>query len=306
MNKINLKKAPICLFVYNKRHLINKILNSLSRCIGFSEHKVFIFSDNFKNYKDKKSVDKVRNTLIKFSIKNKNTSLIFRKKNFGLKKNITLGINEIILKYKRVIVLEDDLILSKNFLLYMNSSLNFYEKNKNVFSINAYIPKLSKELLRNYSYDNVFLYNPNSWGWGTWYDRWKKFKPHFKVDKNNKKRIKKIFSLSPNENYFSFLDINLSKKDLWFANWIYASLINKKLNCFPIISKVSNIGFDGSGQGGVSKKYETSIKKNKTTVFKFIKKVSLNEKFNLIIDNFYYQNFFLRLLKFYQPKRMEV
>ncbi len=135
MNKIKLKKAPICLFVFNKSHLINKILNSLSRCVGFSEHKVFIFSDNFENYIDKKRVDKIRNILIKFSGKNKNVTLIFRNKNFGLKKNITLGISEIISKYKRVIVLEDDLILSRNFLLYMNSGLNFYKKKKKYFQL---------------------------------------------------------------------------------------------------------------------------------------------------------------------------
>ena len=75
-------------------------------------------------------MDKIRNILIKFSVKNKNVTLIFRNKNFGLKKNITLGISEIISKYKRVIVLEDDLILSRNFLLYMNSGLNFYKKKK--------------------------------------------------------------------------------------------------------------------------------------------------------------------------------
>ena len=305
MNKIKLKKAPICLFVFNKSHLINKILNSLSRCVGFSEHKVFIFSDNFENYIDKKRVDKIRNILIKFSVKNKNVTLIFRNKNFGLKKNITLGISEIISKYKRVIVLEDDLILSRNFLLYMNSGLNFYKKKKKIFSINAYVPKLPNKLLRNYSYDNVLIYTPSSWGWGTWHDRWKMFKPRFKVDKKNIKKVKKIFSLSKNENYFSFLDINLRNKDLWAANWSYASLKNKKLNSFPVISKVSNIGFDGSGQGGLSKKYEINIKKNKTKVFKFIKKVFINENFNQIINDFYYQNFLIRFLKFYQPKLLK-
>tara|TARA_B100000989_G_scaffold298895_1_gene290832 strand:+ start:23417 stop:24382 length:966 start_codon:yes stop_codon:yes gene_type:complete len=305
MYKSKHKKAPICLFVFNKSHLINKILKSVSRCVGFSEHRLFIFSDNFKNYTDKKPVDKIRNILIKFSAKNKNVTLIFRNKNLGLKKNITFGINEIISKYKRVIVLEDDLILSRNFLLYMNSGLNFYKNDKKVFSINGYVPKLPKKLLRNYNYDNFLLYSTSSWGWGTWYDRWKIFKAKFKVDKDNIKKVKKIFSLAPNENYFSFLDINLRNKDLWAANWSYASLKDKKLNSFPTISKVSNIGFDGSGQGGFSKKYKMNINNNKTKKFKFIKKIFINENFNQIISNFYYQNFLIRLLKFYQPKLLK-
>lgn len=300
-----LSKTPVCLFVYNKDHLIDKILDSLFSCDNFENHKVYIFSDSFVNLEDKKKVETVRLKLKNFKKNKKNVRLIFRKKNFGLKKNIFLGINKIINKYKQIIVIEDDLMLSNDFLNYIEKNLIFYKNCKKVFSITGFSPNINSEDKKRYNFDNFFSHTPSSWGWATWYDRWNLFKPIYKIKKTELKKIKKIFDLSSYENYFSFLDINLNNRDLWAANWTYASLKNKSLNSYPLISKVSNIGFDGTGQGGISKKYKKTLLPSRLNKFKLNNNIELNIKFNQILNNYYKQNYLLRFLKFHIPNSLK-
>lgn len=300
-----LSKTPVCLFVYNKDHLIDKILDSLLNCNNFENHKVYIFSDSFVNLEDKKKVETVRLKLKKFKKNKRNIRLIFRKKNFGLKRNIILGVNKIINKYKKIIVIEDDLILSSDFLDYIEKNLIFYKNCKKVFSITGFSPNINSEDKKRYNFDNFFSHTPSSWGWATWHDRWNLFKPIYKIKKTELKKIKKIFDLSTYENYFSFLDINLNNRDLWAANWSYASLKNKSLNSYPLISKVSNIGFDGTGQGGISKKYKKTLLPSRLNKFKLNNNIELNIKFNQILNNYYKQNYLLRFLKFHIPNSLK-
>ena len=55
-----------------------------------------------------------------------------KEKNFGTKKNIVNAINETFKKFNKIIVIEDDLILSKSFLYFMNFCLNNYKDKKNL------------------------------------------------------------------------------------------------------------------------------------------------------------------------------
>ena len=300
-NSYNRYRSPVCLFVYNKNHIIKKVLNSISNCRNFSKHKIIIFSDNYKGDKDKKKVQEVRKNLNNFQKKNSNVVIFFRNKNFGLKKNLTHGINQIITKYKKIIVLEDDLILSKDFFDFIEKNLNIYKDKKNVLSVSGYVPPKINNI-KDYKFDNFFSHTPCSWGWATWIDRWKKFRPNYSINNKNILKIKKVFKVSSLENYYSFLDINLKNKDLWAANWTYLSIKNKYLNSYPIISKISNIGFDGTGQGGFSEKYNHKLIDSSKKNINLKKKINLDINYDKnLISYFTLNNNFLRIIKFYVP-----
>ena len=61
-------------------------------------------------------------------------SVILRKSNYnkGLAQSVIEGVSEVLSTHKNIIVLEDDLITSRNFLNYMNQSLNYYEKYQSI------------------------------------------------------------------------------------------------------------------------------------------------------------------------------
>ena len=294
-------KSPVCLFVYNKHHLINRVLLSLSKCDNFKYHKVFIFSDISSNNLENIKVKLVRQKILKFKKKNKNVYIILREKKYGLKDNIIFGVSDVIKKYKKVIVVEDDLIFSKDFLNYMQKNLDFYKNHKKIFSISGYSPSIIRKNSKSYNHQNFFSYTPSSWGWATWVDRWVKFKPLIKLNNRNISKIKKVFKLTSVANYFSFKDINLKKRDLWAANFVYTSLVCKSLNSYPLVSKISNIGFDGTGQGGISKKFSERLIYKKNNIFSLNSKIKLNKNFDMLLLKYFDQNYFFRLLKYFIP-----
>ena len=54
------------------------------------------------------------------------------------KKNIISGISEVIESYGKAIIVEDDLVLGKYFLNYMNRALIHYENSSEIWHINGY------------------------------------------------------------------------------------------------------------------------------------------------------------------------
>ena len=161
MNQINL--TPIIIFTYNRVSLTKKLLNSLSICDNFDKSKIIIYSDGYKKYNsaDKKKVLEVRSELIKFKFQNKNVTILFHKENLGLYRNLIGGISKTLKKYPKAIIVEDDLILHKKFISYMNKSLSLYKNKKNVLQVSGYSYPIKYNSNKAY-----FLNITSCWGWG--------------------------------------------------------------------------------------------------------------------------------------------
>ena len=121
--------APIVLFTYNRIDILKESIESLKKNPLAKKSNLIIYSDNYKSNKDKKKVLRVREFLKEIKGFNKK-KIFYRKKNYGLAKNIMRGVTEVFKKSTKVIVLEDDIKVSKYFLHYMNRSLDIYEKKK--------------------------------------------------------------------------------------------------------------------------------------------------------------------------------
>jgi hypothetical protein len=135
-----MRNTGICLFVYNRHDHTKKILKSLSECSNFNKFKIYLFGDSFKfdENNDKNRVRLVRKEVLNFKKINKNIFIKFSKTNLGLYKNIIRGISYVIKKHSAVIVLEDDLVVRKNFLNFMCNSLEKYKNKKNILQISGY------------------------------------------------------------------------------------------------------------------------------------------------------------------------
>ena len=103
--------APIALFTYNRADKTQRVVESLLQNAEAKFSDLFIFSDGPKTPEKKAGVEENRkyiHTISGF----KSISIIEREKNWGLANSLIAGITEVINKYGRVIVVEDDLILS--------------------------------------------------------------------------------------------------------------------------------------------------------------------------------------------------
>jgi len=236
--------APIVLFVYNRLWHTRQTIEALQKNELADKSELFIYSDAPNSKAIEFDVEMVRK-YIKSIDGFKKVTIIKRENNFGLAKNITDGVSDIVKRYKKVIVLEDDLVTSRYFLKFMNNALEFYENEKKVWHVSGWNYPVDKDGL-----DDVFLWRfMNCWGWATWVDRWNYFEKDIeKTIKEFKKEDIKRFNLDNSEDFFKQVILNKEKKiDTWAVFW-YVSIFKKDGLCLnPLESFVENIGHDGSG-----------------------------------------------------------
>ena len=251
--------APLVIFCYRRK--IDGLINSLLKNQEAKDTELFIFSDGFKTKADKKDVVNLRRNL-----KNirgfKSLHIIESDKNKGLANSIIEGTTKVINKFDKIIVLEDDLIVSSHFLDFMNKSLSLYQNKKDIWSVSGYSPAIPQ--LIDYKKEVYLTLRSSSWGWATWADRWKKVDwsiSDFKVLKKNKEKI--MFFEQGGNDLFKMLELQyLGKIDSWAVRWCYSQFLNSSYSVTPKISMTQNNGFsDGYGvhNSGQSDRWHVKI-----------------------------------------------
>lgn len=237
--------APIALFTYNRPIHTRKVLDALSKCYMADESELIIFSDHWRSKSDIPSVVEVRNVISEID-GFKNVKLILRNENFGLKRNILQGVSDVLSRYDKVIVLEDDLIVDEEFLVYMNSALSIYENSTEIWHIGAWAYPISVDI----ESDAYFLRIMNCWGWATWANRWVNYeeKPEH-IIKSWSWFKRRRFNLDGVEPYWRQIVLNNKGViNTWAIFWYTTIFENKGLCLYPKHSLVTNSGFDGSGE----------------------------------------------------------
>lgn len=152
--------APIVLFVYNRPLHTKRLYDSLLANKEVKDSILYIVSDGYKVPGDTQ-VTEVRNLIRTFE-GFKEIVIIERESNWGIEKSEQEAITNIVNKYGKVISLEDDLVVNKHFLRYMNEALNKYEGSEKVYSVTGYT---HEKLNEKYS-ESFFTPLPSSWGVG--------------------------------------------------------------------------------------------------------------------------------------------
>ncbi|MDD3050795.1 MAG: glycosyltransferase [Candidatus Cloacimonetes bacterium] len=265
--------SPIVLFVYNRPWHTRQTIEALQKNELASESELFIYSDGAKIEKDVVKVSEVRD-LIKTISGFKSIKIIERDRNWGLADSIINGVTEIINRYGKIIVLEDDIVTSPYFLKFMNDALEFYKDEKKVWHISGWNYPIKTDDL-----DDVFLWRVmNCWGWGTWANRWVKFEKNVdKVLDSFTKEDVALFDLSNSGVFWKQVLLNKKGKlNTWAIFWYATIFINRGLCANPTISYVSNIGLDGSGMNCAEADFLSTKKLNQNKNVHFLEKLEEN------------------------------
>lgn len=237
--------APIIIFTYNRPQHTRRMLQALESADLAKDSDVYIYSDGAKNANSIEAVNKVR-AIIAEPWQFNNIKIIERERNLGLAQNVISGVTEVISKYGKVIVLEDDLQISKVGLRYFNDALDVYEKEEKVMEISGYMyPVKDAEKLP----ETFFFRVANSWGWATWERAWKKYNPNIDelIADFDKEKIKR-FSIDHTENFWKQVkEYKAGKINSWAIRWYLTLFNNNGLALYPRQSMIQNMGTDGSG-----------------------------------------------------------
>ena len=261
-------RSPIILFTYLRIENLKNTIQYLANNYRANEYDLFIFSDGPKYQKDQILIDEIRKYL-KTITGFKSVIITESKFNKGLASSVIYGVSEVLKNFDRAIVLEDDLIVSFNFLEFMNASLNHYKNTSEVISISGYsFSNISNENA------NAYLLNRSwSWGWATWRDRWEKidWQATAYTEFSNNKKLQKQFSALGS-------DVNLMLKrqmegnlDSWLIRFVFNQFQVKGITVYPTISKVINNGWDefASNNKGSGFRFKTDFDQSSNLNFKF-------------------------------------
>ena len=234
--------APIALFTYNRADHTQRAVESLLKNAEAKFSDLFIFSDGPKTPEKKAGVEENRkyiHTISGF----KSISIIEREKNWGLANSLIAGITEVINKYGKVIVVEDDLILSPYFLQFMNEGLEKYKDDDRVGTITGFVPPIKDKLPETF-----FLKYFQCWGWATWKRAWDLLETDARPLLKGLRFKKTKFDVGGGVgNYGNLYCQKVGLVDSWYLRY-YASLFLKdKLSLYPGRSMVTNDGLDGTG-----------------------------------------------------------
>jgi hypothetical protein len=238
--------APIVLFAYDRPDHTRRTLEALAANDGAGESVLIVYCDGPKDGQSDDSIRAVReyvNSVSGF----KSVTVVERDRNMGLASSVITGVTEALARSSPVIVMEDDLLTSKNFLAFVNSALATYEQRPDVFSVTGYNYPL--EFPPAYAEDAYLSYRSSSWGWGTWRDRWSQVDwsiadyREFLQDE----RAQALFRRG-GDDLAQMLALQMSGElDSWSIRFDYAHYKHNAVCLHPVVSKVQNIGFDGSG-----------------------------------------------------------
>lgn len=237
------QRAPIALFVYKRADKTTNTLLSLAACPTFKDRTLYIFSDGAKSEKDRDAVAEVRAVIDHFQHPAK--TIRVAPANRGLARSIIDGVTEICAAHGRVIVIEDDLIVSSEILDYFDEALESYMDQPKVMQISGFA------FGRDTKSDQArFLPLTTSWGWATWHRAWKTFDPdHTPADiLERDPDLRARFNVNGLFDFSGMLDRQMrGEVDSWAIRWYLHVFLRKGLVLYPHASLVQNDGMDQSG-----------------------------------------------------------
>ncbi len=241
--------APIAIFAFNRPGHLSNLFASLMTNPEAEFSEIYLFIDGPRNSDDKKLTAETKKIGKDFS-EFLNLTIFQSEKNLGLSESILGGIDKVLLNHDRVIVLEDDLELSPNFLHFVNRGLDVHISDLNVASIQGFsmIDLQSSE-------PSYFLRGADCWGWATWSNRWESLvrDPKILLEQLRNKKLTRDFDLKGAYPYTNMLERNCNKEiDSWAIRWHASMFLEGKVSLFPGKSLVKNMGRDGSGTHGGS------------------------------------------------------
>lgn len=249
---MNMRTAPVIIFAYNRPNHLRKTLNWLGQNVLANQSVLYVFCDGVKpnaSEEQKQKVLNAREVAHELAIvpNFKEVHILERDENYGLGKSVITGVTEIINKYGRAIVLEDDLETSPYFLSYMNQCLEHYDARKSVFSISGLSrPHPERFYPADYPYDVYVSLTHHPTGWATWADRWNQ------VDWNadlldvvtQQPAMIEAFRRIEYGDFDALMHQRVTGKNVWSIRFAFAHFVNHAVSICPIVSYINHIGWD--------------------------------------------------------------
>lgn len=236
--------APIILFGFNRAASLRRAAEALSGNAEASSSDLYVFVDGPRADKpgEASKVEAVRScarTIGGF----RSVTCTFAERNRGLAPSIISGVTQVMNAHGRAIVVEDDLVVSRSFLRYMNEMLDKYENDDRIMQVTGFGCKIKKP--EDYPWDVYLNERSHSWSWATWKERWDTVDWEVKDFAQLKNSLKGqlAFCKRGSDLYKMLKDYMEGKNSSWYIRFNYSMYKQHRYAVCPIRSLVQNEGF---------------------------------------------------------------
>lgn len=270
--------SPIVLFTYLRLESLKQAINALANNSLAIDSNLIIFSDGSKSKKDDSAVKEVRAYLK--TIKGfKSVAINESSSNKGLAASIIQGVSDVLKVYPSAIILEDDLIPSRNFLAFMNQALEYYQDKPEILAISGFSPTI-KGLHEEEVY---FTHRASSWGWACWEDRWSKIDwkcEYYHVFKHSATLKSKFNEMGSDMSLMMKRQME-GELNSWAIRFCFHQFQHQLFSVHPAISKIQNIGLSDELATNTYQKYirySSTLDQSCNNSFVFQNQILLNPK----------------------------
>lgn len=215
------------------------ILNLIKSLTLNGVTRIYISIDGPKNARDIKNQQIIQKVISDYyNDKSVQIKVLKQEINLGIAVSVIGAIDWFFSQEDYGLILEDDLLISPDFLNYANICLEKYSNIPNVWMISG------SQLLSGLSSksETIWVNYPMIWGWATWANKWKEMRSSLIEDKNT------TFSQSLNyRNLYWKVGakrVLSGKVDTWDTPLAFEFKVQNKFCILPPLNLVSNIGFD--------------------------------------------------------------
>ena len=237
--------SPIALFVYNRPQLTLETLKHLAENAEAKESTLYVFCDGPKADATDDQLKRIH--AVREIVQRKNwcgeVNIIASETNLGLANSIIRGVTRVVNQYGTVIVLEDDLVVSRFFLRFINDGLRLYNEDEKVLAIHGY--RYPFAFPKPMTAPTFFIRDPGNLGWATWQRSWSLFESDSGklYDLIRLKHMVKEFNLWGGYPFLQMLRWQLKGKvDSWAIRWRAVAYLHNKVTLYPCSSLVRHEG----------------------------------------------------------------
>jgi hypothetical protein len=155
---------------------------------------------------------------------------------------VSSGISWVFEIEDRLVILEDDVLVTSDFLAFAEINLTRFKDDLSIGGISA-LNLVPPKKLSNSHFDLRLSVFTSSWGWATWRDRWDLFIPEIDVTKIDESNIPFASRTVRSQWCRTFRDSYTNVIDSWAYKWQYSNWANRLLTVVPSKNMALNLGF---------------------------------------------------------------
>lgn len=231
--------SPLLVLAHKRPEQLERVLVAVYE--SSRPRKIYVFCDGprspeeeLKQEEISRIVDQIPSS---FSVR-KN----FQSENLGLRTAVFSAIDWVFERETAVIVLEDDVLPTKDFFDFCDAGLLRFKFERRIQQVSGYNPLGGFWGALNPRGPHILNSRMDCWGWATWENRWKDFRESqsFPAKEGNQRWVPRALRNEIASGHEAAVRGHL---DSWAYSWAHYAIQKNTLSITPRVNLVTNIGF---------------------------------------------------------------